>query len=121
MLDGEKATIDGEARALVTWRGRLNSDEVVDLIVIDEWTGGGAGELESSVYVGCGGDEYALVYGPAYSLGLEPVPGARDAGFLRLHELRRTASLENARQAPATLRYAGGRYTATRAPSLGGP
>jgi hypothetical protein len=109
---GQEAKLDDDTVTEVAFRGDLNSDGILDLIVQNEESASSYGELEHSVYVGCGGDRFALVYGPEYSIQLEPEPeaGAAEQGFLRLRELRRTGTASDPEAERALLRYENGRY-----------
>jgi hypothetical protein len=110
---GHQAKLDDDTVTEVAFRGDLNSDGLLDLIVQNAESASSYGELEHSVYVGCGGDRFALVYGPEYSMQLEPEAGAADQGFLRLRELRRTGTAFAPEAERALLRYENGRYRQT--------
>lgn len=107
---GDQARLDDDTLTEVTFRGDLNADGVLDLIVQNPESASSYGELEHSVYVGCGGARFALVYGPEYSMELEPEAGAADHGFLRLRELRRTGTATEPAAERALLGYENGRY-----------
>lgn len=103
----------GAAGGVLSWRGHLNEDEWVDIIVRFPDGCSGYGECEYSVYLGCGGGRFALVYGPQYSVSLGP-DGPAGQRPVALREVRRKDTFEEPGATSTLLHYHGERYTPVR-------
>ncbi len=101
------------AGGVLGWRGHLNEDEWLDVIVRFPDSCSSYGECEHSVYFGCGDGRFASVYGPEYSLSLAPDLAAGTRPVV-LRELRRKDSFEEPGATWTVLRYEGGRYAPVR-------
>ncbi|MDF3071441.1 MAG: hypothetical protein K0R38_7042 [Polyangiaceae bacterium] len=108
----------GAVGGVVSWLGKLNEDDWIDVIVLFPEGCSGYGECEHSVYLGCGGDRFAPVYGPEYSVTLKPDPGAPQRP-IPLRELRRKDNFEepgaDGRNVPRPNRAGRGSYKGTLA------
>lgn len=100
----------GASGGVVSWLGKLNEDEWVDVIVRFPDSCSSYGECEHSVYLGCGGGRFTPVYGPEYSISL--VPGvASTRRPVPLRELRRKDTFEEPGATPVMLQLQAGRYS----------
>lgn len=113
MADAGGEVGPGAPGGVLSWRGNLTEDEWVDAIVRFPDGCSGYGECEHSVYLGCGGGRFALVYGPEYSISLVPdvAAGLRPVA---LRELRRNDTFEEPGATPTLLHYQNEHYTPVR-------